>query len=146
MSGMNEHSHIPQSQMSLLFIKAPNFPYSHLITPPPILGSQHTCTQYEPLALPTTSHTHHTHMQFAGPAHVFLSPRPRHHSVSCVHQQASHMSHPSYTHRVLFHSTWSFMTTGFPEHFTFPSVVQQMCLNGMKRKKKSGGAGNAFGH
>ena len=43
----------------------------------------------------------------------------------------------------LFHSTWSFITTGYPEHFTFPSVVQQMCSTGTKRRR--GRAGSALG-
>lgn len=108
----------------------------HILYPRPHLSlSPRTCTQYEPPALPATSHTH---AQFAGPAHVLLSgPLPRHHPVSCVHQQALHMSYPSYTHPVLFHSTWSFIATGYPEHFTFPSVVQQMCPTGTEREWES---------
>lgn len=64
-------------------------------------------------------------------------------TLSCAHQQALYMSSPSYTSSVLFHSTWSFITTGYPVHFTFPSV-QQMCSSSTNRKRKRGRAGNAL--
>lgn len=57
----------------------------------------------------------------------------RHHSMSCIppagvtHERP--LLRPTPT---LFDLTWSFIKTGCPEHFTFPSVVQQMCSNGTK--------------
>lgn len=126
--------------MSLVFIKAPNFPFSHLITPPPILGSQHTCTQYEPLALPTTSHMHGVCRTCS-----CVPKWPSASSQLCVMCPTTGITHEL----PLLHPQRSLsfnLTTGFPEHFTFPSVVQQMCLNGTKHKKKRGGAGNASSH
>lgn len=41
------------------------------------------------------------------------------------------------THTSFFHPTCSFTATGNPEHFTFPSVVQQMCLSSKQKERLS---------
>lgn len=48
------------------------------------------------------------------------------------------MNDPSRAHPSLFDLTRSSMKTGCPEHFTFPSVVQQMCSNGAKDRRGVG--------
>lgn len=75
----------------MVFIKAPNFHNSHLINLPPASVSHSTpALNMNSPELPTILHTTH-----AGSARVLLSgPQPRHHSVSCVHWQAFHMSSP----------------------------------------------------
>lgn len=82
--------------MSLVFIKAPNFPCSRLIcTPPSQSLIAHLHSIWAPCPPQHITHITQTHTHFAGPAPVFLSgPRARHRSVSCVHQQALHMSSP----------------------------------------------------
>lgn len=56
-----------------------------------------------------------------------------------------HMSSdsPHLTHTALHSLTWSFIAAGYPEHFTFPSVVQQMCSRSREKTEK-GRSGSAL--
>lgn len=93
------------------------------MSPPP--RSTHTHT------LPTTSHAC-THATCRTGSYVPLSvgvvTTPCHVSTSRGNTRAT----PPAPTPTLFDLTWSFIKTGCPEHFTFPSVVQQMCSNGTK--------------
>lgn len=120
--------------MSLVFIKAPNFPCSHLITPPP---SQSLTAHLHSIWAPCPPH-HITHTHCSKAA-LGLVTAPCHVSTDSRHYTWATPPTPTL---FSFHSTWSFITTGYPEHFTFPSVVQQMCSTGTKRRR--GRAGSAL--
>lgn len=111
--------------MPLVFIKALNCPCSHLIIPP--------STHLHSIWAPCPAH-HITDSPLAGPSHMFLSGLQP--PCCCVMCPPKGITHPSHSRPAPFHSTWSFITTGYPEHFTFPSVVQQMCSTGTKWKRR----------
>ena len=79
--------------MSSVFIKAPNFPCSHLITPPPTSVSHRTCSQYEPPALPTTSQHTHTHTDAVCRTCSYVPKRPSASSPLCVMYPPTGITH-----------------------------------------------------
>lgn len=133
--GMHEHTH--DNHRRFWFSSKPLIFTVHI---PRFSFAQHTCTQYEsPPELPSMSHTCRTcscvpKWPSASPSLCVMCPL-----TGITHELPS----PPAAHTALFHSTWSFIATGYPEHFTFPSVVLQMCSTGTKQKRKRGRARTA---
>lgn len=128
--------HTHHNYRSLSFSSKPSFSCSSLITPtppPPNSMSLNTPGLNMSFLHSWPNHTHYTQHQVMS---SWVRSLP--HFVSYVHWQAYEPT-PPLTNTALFSSTWSFIVTGYPEHFTFPSVVQQMCSRSreLKGQKKA---------
>lgn len=138
------NSHIHYNHRCLCISSKPFiFPF-HIFYPPSpfptITGSR--CAPAHNMsapALPTTSHAS-THATGRTGSYVLMFPSALRSSPLCVVFPPAGVTHerPLLRHPALFDLTWSFMETGCPEHFTFPSVVQQMCSNGTQDRLEVG--------